>query len=362
MEWESGRRLKKATASGKSVSYTYDTTGLRTSKTYNGTKYSYAYAGDKLIWQGWGNEELYFFYNASGEPLEFWHYTNGTKTKTGYYYTNLQGDVVRIEDYSGNVLASYSYDPWGKLLSSSGTYATKNPLRYRGYYYDTETGFYYLQSRYYDPTVSRFINADSYASTGQGFLGYNMFAYCLNDPVSYSDPSGHMMAPYFAWECAGGGALVSPNIMSALGGSAAGGTSTTLPGSSIEEGFGSGIGLVVAMAASALSSQTRVKVAEKNKSDDEIVIYRYGGTSAKNLTPREKDEFTGLSFSTIPKQGAAMTTIGALNATGEVYAKKDGITHVSVTPVNGTMAEWIKEGKESTWTKAVQSVVIKYGG
>ena len=65
-----------------------------------------------------------------------------------------------------------------------------NPLRYRGYYYDTETGFYYLQSRYYDPVVSRFINADKYASTGDGLVGYNMFAYCSNNPVNYSDPSG----------------------------------------------------------------------------------------------------------------------------------------------------------------------------
>ena len=69
--------------------------------------------------------------------------------------------------------------------------ANINPLKYRGYYYDTETGFYYLQSRYYDPIVSRFINADSYTSTGQGFLGYNMFAYCGNNPVSRVDASGH---------------------------------------------------------------------------------------------------------------------------------------------------------------------------
>ena len=66
-----------------------------------------------------------------------------------------------------------------------------NPLRYRGYYYDVETGFYYLQSRYYDPVVSRFINADSYASTGTGLLSYNMFAYCGNNPVNNSDPSGN---------------------------------------------------------------------------------------------------------------------------------------------------------------------------
>ncbi len=89
------------------------------------------------------------------------------------------------------MLATYEYDAWGKLISSSGSLAEINPLRYRGYYYDTETGFYYLQSRYYDPVVSRFINADSYASTGTGLLSYNMFAYCGNNPVNNSDPSGN---------------------------------------------------------------------------------------------------------------------------------------------------------------------------
>ena len=90
-----------------------------------------------------------------------------------------------------SVVASYTYDPWGKIISSSGTLADINPLRYRGYYYDSETGFYYLQSRYYDPEIGRFINADSYASTdATGLLSTNMFAYCENDPVNRSDPSG----------------------------------------------------------------------------------------------------------------------------------------------------------------------------
>ena len=99
--------------------------------------------------------------------------------------------MVRIEDPDGKLLASYVYDVWGKVIVSSGSVSAINPLKYRGYYHDTETGFYYLQSRYYDPVVSRFINADSYASTGQGFLGYNMFAYCGNNPVSRVDADGN---------------------------------------------------------------------------------------------------------------------------------------------------------------------------
>jgi len=96
-----------------------------------------------------------------------------------------------VVDASGSIVASYTYDAWGRLLSASGAMASINPIRYRGYYYDTETGLYYLQSRYYDPEVCRFINADAYASTGQGILGCNMFAYCGNNPVRSLDTSGN---------------------------------------------------------------------------------------------------------------------------------------------------------------------------
>ena len=108
---------------------------------------------------------------------------------------NLQSDVVGLMDSNANIVVSYQYDPWGAVLSCTGSEASTigamNPLRYRGYYYDTETGFYYLQSRYYDPALGRFINADTYSTTDtQGFLSYNMFAYCENDPVMYKDPEG----------------------------------------------------------------------------------------------------------------------------------------------------------------------------
>ena len=109
---------------------------------------------------------------------------------------NGQGDVVKLLHGSNTTVAEYSYDAWGNILTVSAaqsddpTIAAQNPLRYRGYYCDTETGFYYLQSRYYDPAVRRFLNADSYGSTGQGLLGYNMFAYCNNNPVACIDDSG----------------------------------------------------------------------------------------------------------------------------------------------------------------------------
>ena len=158
------------------------------SKTYN-----YVYASGKLLRQnltvsidnGVANYTLDFFYDASGIPFALKY--NGDMC---YYITNLQGDVMYIVDGVGHELASYQYDPYGKVISATGALAEINPLRYRGYVYDTETKFYYLQSRYYDPELGRFINADAYTSTGQGILGNNMFAYCLNNPVVLADSSG----------------------------------------------------------------------------------------------------------------------------------------------------------------------------
>ena len=131
-----------------------------------------------------------FVYDESGRPLAVLYSTNGTAFTTYYYILNLQGDVVKLIGTDGSIAASYTYDAWGNILSSSGTMANINPLRYRGYYYDGETGFYYLQSRYYDPVNRRFLNADSLASTGEGFTGTNAFAYCGNNPVSYHDEGG----------------------------------------------------------------------------------------------------------------------------------------------------------------------------
>ena len=112
--------------------------------------------------------------------------------------------MVGLTNSSGDLVIEYVYDPWGSLLEtkigvdeSNSKYsvynnmALRNPLRYRGYIYERDTGFYYLQSRYYDPATGRFINADSYASTDMvGPLSTNMFSYCENNPVMRVDPTG----------------------------------------------------------------------------------------------------------------------------------------------------------------------------
>ena len=134
---------------------------------------------------------LDFFYDESGRPFAFNYTPEGSTPNTYYYILNLQGDVVQIIDEGGVLQAEYVYSPWGEVISAEGDLAEINPLRYRGYYYDSETGFYYLRSRYYDPENHRFINADTYASTDSSdAIACNMFAYCLGTPILLQDPDG----------------------------------------------------------------------------------------------------------------------------------------------------------------------------
>ena len=162
--------------------------------------YSYVYTGGRLTQEtvttvtttDEGTETttdtLDYFYGVNGPTMVTW---NGTDY---YYLTNAQGDIVALLDESGNSAVQYSYDAWGNATATTGSMAdtlgSRNSLRYRGYVFDTETGLYYLQSRYFNPKMARFINADALVSTGQGLLGNNMFAYCNNNPVNMLDPAG----------------------------------------------------------------------------------------------------------------------------------------------------------------------------
>ena len=171
-------------------SYKYNADGLRTEKTNGTTTYKYVYSGSTLVQMTVDGNTLKFYYDGT-TPVSF-SWNGGTY----YYITNLQGDVVAITNWQGRTVVSYSYDAWGNPISAYDNMfeglADLNPLRYRGYVYDQECNLYYLQSRYYDPSIGRFINADSYASTGQGVLGNNMFAYCNNNPINFRDQSGSL--------------------------------------------------------------------------------------------------------------------------------------------------------------------------
>jgi len=119
-----------------------------------------------------------------------------------YFRKNLQGDVIGIYNENRQLVAKHEYSAFGEIISvtdlNGSDIANINPFRYRGYYYDTETELYYLITRYYDPVVGRFLNADVYTSTGKGFVGNNMFAYCLNNPVNMIDIDGRDPTPQWA--------------------------------------------------------------------------------------------------------------------------------------------------------------------
>ena len=154
----------------------------------NGTKTQYYLNGSTILTQITGDDRFDFFYDENGLLLGFSY--NGAKY---YYIRNLQSDIIGILDNSGNQVVSYTYDSWGKLLSIDGsakdTIGVQNPFRYRGYYYDTETELYYLNSRYYDPGVGRFLNADG--GINDDLLGTNTFIYCGNNPIIRNDDTGN---------------------------------------------------------------------------------------------------------------------------------------------------------------------------
>ncbi len=187
--WELGRQLKTLSVGGKTYSYKYNSDNLRTQKTDGTATTDFYWVDGQLTYQTDGTNDIYFLYDDNSSPIGF------VLNETAYYYVkNLQGDIIAILDSNGNCMVEYTYDAWGKLLNTVDNSAinlgTINPLRYRGYYYDQETGLYYLQSRYYDPTVGRFINADVLLDT-ESISGFNLFSYCGSCPIICLDRLGY---------------------------------------------------------------------------------------------------------------------------------------------------------------------------
>ena len=206
-EWEHGRQLKSMEGASVKWTYTYDATGQRLTKSNGTLTYHYIYDGIQLKYLKITRNtttvcEMYFEYGQTG--LVAIQYMSSSLTDTYYAVTNAQGDVLGLVDGSGTAVVNYTYDAWGKLQTMTGskasTVGTYNPIRYRGYIYDTETQLYYLNSRYYNPDMGRFINVDSYASTGDELLGSNMFAYCGNNPVNMMDPTGECFHHWKIWK------------------------------------------------------------------------------------------------------------------------------------------------------------------
>ena len=192
LTWEKGRQLKSFTKSdGTAIAYTYNANGIRTSKTVGGVKHTYMLDGTKVLKEVWGSNTLIPLYDNEDSVCGIVY--NG---EPYYFVKNLQGDVIAIVDEDVEIVAKYSYDAWGVCTVVSDTsecsIATINPYRYRGYYYDNEIGMYYLQSRYYNPVVGRFNNADDpvIGEISNEKTSHNIFTYCENEPVLNADYQG----------------------------------------------------------------------------------------------------------------------------------------------------------------------------
>lgn len=206
--WNRSRQLSTVTlGDGSTVSYGYNENGLRTYKDTGDTTTIYEWDGSTLIretvtYKATNQKvDVWYLYDANGSAIGFeYSYLNfaGTLvTARVYYEKNLQGDVIGLLDAGGAEIAAYAYDAWGNVTSSTYVEGNEIPyelnhITYRGYYRDEETGFYYLQSRYYDAEVGRFLNADdtSYLGASGTVWGYNLYAYCENNPVKYDDLNG----------------------------------------------------------------------------------------------------------------------------------------------------------------------------
>lgn len=202
LTWGEGRMLTGISKNARNhTAYTYNADGLRTAKavTKNGTTTTtqFVWGDNGLAAAITGNQTVVVLYDAEGEAVGF--SVDGTVYT---YVKNLQGDVIRILDEDGTAVVSYTYDPWGvPTVSGDASLAAINPCSYRGYYYDQETGYYYLQSRYYDPNIGRFLNADDTKLLKEFSKGleYNLFSYCANTPINAIDPFGYWFINISVW-------------------------------------------------------------------------------------------------------------------------------------------------------------------
>ncbi|HJH79271.1 MAG TPA: RHS repeat-associated core domain-containing protein [Clostridiales bacterium] len=315
--WQNGRQLQKMQKQGETVEFVYNENGLRVQKTATSTGVTkYTLHGKNVVHMTRASDELHFFYDAQNKPAVV--VFNGTAYA---YLYNQQDDVIGLLDSNGTHMVSYTYDAWGKPISKTGTLAstlgTINPFRYRGYVYDEEAGFYYASSRYYDPEISRFINADDteYLGADGSVLSYNLFAYCMNDPVNRFDVDGNWSLPNWA-KIAIGAAAIAVGVIATV---ATGGAAVPVLVASLKiAATSAAIGAVSGAGISAVNHRVSTgswegagKAAVTGAIDGACDGFMWGGITA------------GASFTTVAAKGIKVKEIGKLkpsNKPGDGYS------------------------------------------
>ena len=314
--WQNGRQLQKVQKAGVTAEFVYNADGLRVQKTVNGVATKYTLHGKNIVHMTSRTDELHFFYDAQNKPAVV--IFNGIAYA---YLYDLQGDVIGLVDNNGTQMVSYTYDAWGKMLSKTGTLAstlgTINPFRYRSYVYDEEAGFYYASSRYYDPEISRFINADDteYLGADGSVLSYNLFAYCMNDPVNRFDVDGNWSLPNWA-KIAIGAAAIAVGVIATV---ATGGAAVPVLVASLKiAATSAAIGAVSGAGISAVNHRVSTgswegagKAAVTGAIDGACDGFMWGGITA------------GASFTTVAAKGIKVKEIGKLkpsNKPGDGYS------------------------------------------
>ena len=269
LKWNYLRNLEKI---GDIATYKYNASGIRTSKIVGGTETKFYLNGNKIIAQDDETNRILFYYGIDGLAG---FSINGVEYT---YKKNIQNDIIGIYDADGNQIVKYVYDAWGNHktfvlyngkfvdISLENDYnddnyqgkveiAELNPFRYRSYYLDEETGLYYLNSRYYDAELGRFINADSLEileNTKEIINGLNLFAYCLNNPVNTSDDNGEM-PNWLKWLIGGIIVLVAVVTIVVTGGAASGFVGAIIVGAAKGALIGAGIGLATGTISGAIT-------------------------------------------------------------------------------------------------------------
>ena len=241
VEWNGSQMTKY----GRNT-YEYDGNNYRVFKQTPSEKTYYSYDGSgNLRFERRGRTEINYVYDAVGiRGMKVTVPTDDPSTYYAssefYYVKDSLGNIRVILDKSGNIMVEYNYDAWGNFVaekvrevsigSATVDLAELNAFTYRGYYYDKESGLYYLINRYYDPTTGRFISPDDVGYLDfESFFGTNRYAYCLDNPVMYIDPFGHFTITTFLISLAIG-VLISWGLSEVFGSQIAGGISSTVSG------------------------------------------------------------------------------------------------------------------------------------